>query len=159
MVNRRVKFLRGAAAVLLAAGVTTGVTAVGAGAQQDSVADEAVVELAPITFTDTQARRGEASYGSSCSRCHGADLRGVDGPPLVGEFFEERWADRSASEFLVRMTATMPADSPGSLSSRQYLALVAYIARENGAVASDTALSSDEQILASTGFIEATVEE
>ena len=36
------------------------------------------------SFTEAQATAGRAAYTQSCAECHGPDLGGGFGPPLVG---------------------------------------------------------------------------
>src|SRR5258707_14980083 len=42
-------------------------------------------------YSGTQARRGESLYKSRCASCHGEELRGDSGPPLMGAEFLTAW--------------------------------------------------------------------
>lgn len=139
--------------LLAAACVAGALSAPGAAAQEAGNPAETAAALARLTFTSTEARRGEAIYGASCARCHGAKLDGMDGPPLTGATFEQRYAGKSAAEFLVRLRTTMPADAPGSLSQQQYLGLVAFLAQAHGAEPGDDKMPADEAVLATMSFL------
>lgn len=144
-----------AATGLVFAGLAAGLMAAGAGAEEGDEPTE-VGALAPLTFTDAEARRGQAIYGASCARCHGGELGGMDGPPLIGANFEQRYSNSSAAEFLVRIRTTMPADAPGGLPAQQYLNLVAFLAQANGAEAGEIAIPADEELLATMSFLPVT---
>lgn len=122
---------------------------------QSAVAEDGPGVTAALTFNETDARRGQAAYSSSCARCHGDQLGGMDGPPLTGADFAAGWAGKSAADFLNRLRGTMPADSPGSLAPQQYLGLVAFLARSNGAEPGRTKMPSDDEALATMSFLPA----
>jgi mono/diheme cytochrome c family protein len=81
-------------------------------------------------YTDAQAARGEAVYSMQCSRCHRDDLSGADGV-LIGSRFMQEWSEDSLGSFYKTLRQTMPANAPGSLSERDYLAIVAYVLQKN----------------------------
>jgi mono/diheme cytochrome c family protein len=135
-----------ALAVVLAA------TSFFAGPVQIALAQDA--KLAPITFTDEQARRGQAQFGSSgCGSCHGGNLQGLDGgPPLVGDQIKTDQFGGSVADLYNFILTNMPADNPGSLKPAQVAPLVAFIASKNGFAASDTPLPDDPAEMAKLGF-------
>jgi hypothetical protein len=81
-------------------------------------------------FTKAQAARGDELYAANCARCHeGAD---VDGPPLAGDPFIDRWREDVLAALLTFMRTKMPQDSPGKLSEPQYVDILAHLLDANG---------------------------
>jgi alcohol dehydrogenase (cytochrome c) len=95
------------------------------------------------TFTSEQANGGALVYQQNCAACHGAKLQGAAGPTLVGSGFMHRWAsgERSVGDFHALIKSTMPLQSPESLSTKQYIDVVAYLLSQNGYHPGDTALT------------------
>ena len=92
-----------------------------AAAQQATVLDG--------VFTAAQAERGAGVYAIHCAACHdGAD---VDGPPLTGAPFIDRWREDTVGSLFDFLKTEMPQRAPGSLSEAEYLAIVAHLLREN----------------------------
>ena len=80
-------------------------------------------------FTAAQAERGAAVYFARCSACHeGAD---VDGPPLTGAPFLDRWREDTLDGLFEFIKTEMPQSTPGSLSDAAYLDIVAHLLHEN----------------------------
>ena len=80
-------------------------------------------------FTAQQAERGSAIYDAHCAQCHeGPD---VDGPPLAGRPFIDRWREDALAGLFDFMKTQMPQQAPGSLSDADYLAIVAHLLRQN----------------------------
>src|SRR4051812_45300858 len=70
-------------------------------------------------FTAAQADRGDAVYNEKCATCHeGAD---VDGPPLTGMPFVDRWREDTLDGLFEFITTRMPQTAPGSLPESTYL--------------------------------------
>lgn len=93
-------------------------------------------------YTDSQALRGKQWFDASCLHCHAVkDMTSPD--------FRVRWSGRSALELFVRIRETMPEDEPGTLSSRTYTDIVAYLMQLNGLVAGVQPLTADSTVLAS----------
>ena len=79
-------------------------------------------------FNAEQAKRGEASAGRNCAKCHSADLAGgQDGPALVGADVVQAWNGMTVAELFDRVRTTMPADAPRSLSAQETTDVVAFI--------------------------------
>jgi S-disulfanyl-L-cysteine oxidoreductase SoxD len=85
-------------------------------------------------YSTDQAQHGGQQYRESCASCHREDLSG-DGvtPGLAGEEFIEHWDKTTVEDLFRRIKATMPADHPGSLADADYLGVVAFLLKENGA--------------------------
>jgi cytochrome c len=106
-------------------------------------------------YTETQARRGEQTYGSNCSYCHRDDLSGGffdDGngraPALAGarafdSSFAERWQDASIGEMLAAIAGTMPKQQPASLTLQAYVDILAYLLSKNAVPAGSRELSTN----------------
>lgn len=83
-------------------------------------------------YSKEQALRGQATYRESCAKCHGDSLGGGEaGPPLTGEDFLHIWNGKTAGDLFAAIRKTMPSEDPGSLSTREYSDVVAYIFSAN----------------------------
>jgi len=112
-----------AAACLAAAACLVSITA---GAQ-------ALFDTGRIEFTQAQAARGETAYRESCASCHGPNLDdGQFGPPVKGAAFKAHWHDQSPDALWSLITKRMPPASPGTLGTRTYTDIDAYLLQENG---------------------------
>jgi mono/diheme cytochrome c family protein len=103
----------------------------------------AVVSVPPTVagsegvYTAEQAGRGQNVYVSKCSECHDG---GIMGPELWGRDFMSAWDGKNVRSLFDAVKGTMPADTPGSLSERDALDVVAYILQENGQPAGESPL-------------------
>ena len=80
-------------------------------------------------YTAAQADRGADVYDLHCAGCHdGAD---VDGPPLTGSPFVDRWREDNVASLFDFIRTEMPQRQPGSLTEAQYLDIVAHLLHEN----------------------------
>ncbi len=92
-------------------------------------------------YTEAQAKRGETEYGMNCARCHeGAD---VDGPPLMGDPFIDRWREDRLSSLFTFMRTQMPRDTPGKLAEGSYRDILAFLLQVNGYAAGASELTAD----------------
>lgn len=80
---------------------------------------------APASAQESSANRGQTLFQSECARCH------------VQAEIEMRlrndWLGEPADELFETIKATMPAETPGSLSDAQYVDLTAYVLSMGGA--------------------------
>jgi mono/diheme cytochrome c family protein len=83
-------------------------------------------------FTVEQAARGKLVYDEHCVACHQADY-------YVQKLLV--WQGASVGELFGALSATMPSANPGSLSSAQYLDVLAYIFSVTGSPAGDRELA------------------
>ena len=72
-------------------------------------------------YTAAQAERGRAVYDTRCGRCHGADLRGVNGSALAGDAFMLHWEGRTIERLFRKIRDTMPPEAAGALMEREAL--------------------------------------
>ena len=84
-------------------------------------------------YSGAQVENGEAIYLDRCSGCHQPDLSGgEDAPELAGSQFGGTWNDRTLGELLERLQRSMPQDEPGSLTTTDYVQLIAFLLDRNG---------------------------
>ena len=84
------------------------------------------------TYTNEQASRGTAVYSQYCAVCHGANLQGEAGTPLMGRTFLQAYGAGTAAQLYDFLSRQMPLNAPGSLSPSQYLDVTAFILERNG---------------------------
>jgi alcohol dehydrogenase (cytochrome c) len=82
-------------------------------------------------YSATQAAQGAAVFKQKCAVCHGANLQGGAGPALVGNQFFLRYRGKPLSALWSTIHDQMPLNAPGTLSSAQSLAIVAYVLQQN----------------------------
>jgi len=127
-------------AVAIVFGVCAGAT-VTSNAQAPT---EAKTTVGAGVYTEEQGKRGEVFANKLCVSCHGPDLSGGEaGPSLVGLEFLGNWNALSLADFFDRVQATMPADSPGSLTPQQTIDVAAYVLKLNKFPAGQTELPTD----------------
>ncbi|MSO45752.1 MAG: c-type cytochrome [Acidobacteria bacterium] len=81
-------------------------------------------------YTADQARRGQAVYTENCAACHGDDLAGSQAyPALTGNGFVGGWGN--VGEVFEKISMTMPATAPGSLTPAQNTEVLAFVLRQN----------------------------
>ncbi|MCH7823372.1 MAG: PQQ-binding-like beta-propeller repeat protein [Acidobacteria bacterium] len=104
------------------------------------------------SYTETQARAGEAAYQRYCAACHRADLSGSQaGPALVGPEFMSGWATRSVGELLELTGATMPPAGAGILSRSGIANVIAYVLEANGVPAGGRPLGAADTSMIGAG--------
>ncbi len=84
-------------------------------------------------YTQTQADRGRVFYLTFCSNCHGGDLSGREGPPLVGDAFKKRSEGRSFDDLVAqiqRMQISLTTSSHLDLDTS--VDVLAFILSKNG---------------------------
>jgi alcohol dehydrogenase (cytochrome c) len=111
---------------------------------QQTAAAQDTVASGGASYTAGQAQQGEEVYQGACAQCHRPDLGGDgDAPPLIGPGFQSSRGSRPAVVLAGFIRATMPPGGQGSLTEDEYLALTAYLMRENGIEPGATELSFD----------------
>ena len=83
-------------------------------------------------FTEDQVAQGRLDYSQHCATCHGAQLQNGGAPPLIGEFFKDRWNSRPVGGFYDYVHQTMPLGDAASLAPGVYVDIVAFILAQNG---------------------------
>ena len=88
-------------------------------------------------FTAPQAQRGKAVYEADCLSCHPAS------------FYEAQlglWQGATVDELFEALSATMPAENPGSLPTSDYLDVLAYILSITGSPSGDAELTLESMV-------------
>jgi len=122
--------------------------AIGAAAQEEAPAKRSVWDG---VYSEDQARRGETQYGRNCESCHGTDLAGNqinEVPSLAWEGFLTQWNDRTVKDLFDTVKRAMPKDKPGSLNTRAYIDLIAYLLQANKFPSGSRELSLNTDALA-----------
>src|SRR6516225_7564788 len=104
---------------------------------------------ARVPFTQAQASTGSQVYTQKCASCHGARLDDGAAPPLSGARFLQKWtaAGRTVSDLFFIIQSTMPKNEGGTLSSSEYVSVLAHVLARNGYTAGDRELSADRDAL------------
>jgi alcohol dehydrogenase (cytochrome c) len=93
-------------------------------------------------YTQAQATQGQSVYAAHCAQCHAATLQGQAGPALVGASFRRQLSgSKNATMLYGFISKQMPADKPGSLDAKSYLAVTAFLLSRNGYPSGDRALT------------------
>jgi mono/diheme cytochrome c family protein len=103
-------------------------------------------------YSAAQAQRGQAIFKDKCVPCHGPELAGDVGPPLVGEDFESDWNYLSLAELLKKIQTTMPQNAPGTLTREQATDVLSFVLRSGKYPSGGTELSSNEAALKTIGW-------
>ena len=93
-------------------------------------------------YTNAQAAGGATVYTQYCAVCHGANLQGEAGTPLMGRTFSQAYGAGTAAQLYDFISRQMPLNAPGSLSQTQYLDVTAFILERNGLPPGETPLST-----------------
>src|SRR2546425_6574237 len=89
---------------------------------------------AGVPFTQAQAAAGSRVYTQKCASCHGARLDDGVAPPLTGAKFLETWTapGRSLDDLFYIIRSTMPKNEAGTLTSSDYVSVLAYMVERHG---------------------------
>ncbi|TKC87312.1 transporter substrate-binding domain-containing protein [Trinickia terrae] len=116
----------------------------GAPARGGFIKVDASVDADAPSFDRAQVKHGKSLYSSSCAKCHGADLKGLNAPALSGPAF----APTANSHLTIGgvfgyMATNMPADRPGKLKDQDYADIMAFLLYSNGYTAGSVKLTAD----------------
>lgn len=102
-----------------------------------AAAAEPAAAAAPAAyFTQEQATRGRNVFRSVCSECHYTT-------EFSSDDFRYSWRRRTADDLHSYIVDAMPEDAPGSLSSQEYLDVMAYILDLNDYPTGSTELNAE----------------
>ena len=110
------------------------------GREEASASPPAVPSALDGVFTAEQAARGARTFREACAACH-------DPGEFSGGRFRMGWGGRSVGELYETVSTLMPEADPGSLSPREYAAVVAYLLQLNDYPAGEAALPADRRAL------------
>ena len=92
--------------------------------------------LPPALYTEGQAAVGSIAYYQNCAMCHGPLLDGPAGgypaPALRGPEFADPGYHFHLADIFKTLAMQMPAAKPGSLSPQVYVAIMAFLLKQNG---------------------------
>jgi cytochrome c len=110
---------------------------------------------APANFSE-QVARGQTVYGAKCAGCHGDGGEGKagGGPPVVGldkgalplkaAAGSKRTTEfKTVADIADYVVKTMPPNAPGSLSTEDYFAVLAFDLKANGIDLGDKKLDAE----------------
>jgi mono/diheme cytochrome c family protein len=112
-----------------------------AASARQSVADSTRSTRSGV-YTADQAVRGKQLYAMHCVSCHTAVTH-------TGPEFAAKWEGRPFRDLFSYVRESMPKSEPGSLSSREYAAVLAYMLEMNGLPAGPLELPADPDALTS----------
>jgi cytochrome c len=104
-------------------------------------------------YTDAQATRIASFYSQKCSRCHDEEMTGKDGPPIIGQSFNNHWNGQTLDRLFEKIRTGMPEDEQGTLTPQQAADLVALILSAAEMPPGDTELKPDAVALKDIKFI------
>ncbi len=84
-----------------------------------------------LTF-DAQVTRGQQVFTQRCAGCHGPNGEGITAPALIGSKQALATYGKNAGDILNFAKTFMPANAPGSLPDADYVAVVAFVLKQNG---------------------------
>jgi hypothetical protein len=104
-------------------------------------------------YTEEQAKRGEATYSTACSSCHGGQLEG-DGfaPALTGPEFMANWTGTTVGDLFERIRVSMPPGQETSVSSKDKVDIVGFLLKSNQFPAGETELAGETSALKQIKF-------
>ncbi len=106
-----------------------------------------------VSFSAEQVTFGAQIYAGACAVCHGAVLEGSHDVPDLGNYFTVRWANTPLDQLAVYISRAMPLMAPGTLSTQQTAALIAFLLHQNDvSSAGNTPLPADAAQLARFRF-------
>jgi mono/diheme cytochrome c family protein len=114
--------------LLLVAGLSGSLSHLTARAQ----APQATKSASDGVYTAAQAERGQAAVETHCTECHGDNLRGNEGPALVGNSFLQKWEGEGLGRLFEKIRDSMPKDSVSALSTDEKVDVIAYLLQANG---------------------------
>lgn len=85
-----------------------------------------------VTFTDSQAVRGQALYDKKCGSCHGNQLDNGTAAALAGGKFMAKWAGKSVDDLFYITKTQMPYGAGGTMKDQEYIDVVAFMLKANG---------------------------
>lgn len=86
-------------------------------------------DAVPKLYTEQQADAGKAIYMGACASCHGDKLQGNSAPASGGKalLHKAQKLGWSVGDMRMLVVTSMPLNNPGSLSSKQYADVLAFL--------------------------------
>ena len=92
------------------------------------------------TVSEVQVQRGAAAFRTVCSTCHTAKQ-------FVSPEFARTWSEKPVFDLFEQLRSTMPQDNPGKLTRQQYIDVITYLFKSNGAASGDQEIAADDDAL------------
>ena len=92
------------------------------------------------TVSEVQVQRGQAAFRTVCSTCHTVQQ-------FVSSEFARTWSEKPVFDLFEQLRSTMPQDNPGKLTRQQYIDIVTYLLKSNGAASGDQEIAPDDDAL------------
>lgn len=96
-------------------------------------------------YAAAQAERGKGTFQAKCTACHESNQ-------FASRDFISGWTKEPLSSLYEMISATMPADSPGSLSEQEYADVIALMLQLNGVKAGDAELKGSKDVMSAIRF-------
>ena len=139
---------------MLAAALCLSAAVGGTAIEQSAFAQTAASTTMSGVYTEAQAARGQATFASECSPCHGQTAQGNgEAPALTGAEFTADWVGLTLGDLFDRIRTTMPQDQPGKLTRDQYADITAFLLKINGYPAGQKDLDKRSEYLKAIGFV------
>lgn len=92
------------------------------------------VSAVNVNTTAVLAERGQALFATVCAACHGERGQGLLAPAVIGDHASFSRFGETARGYYDFVSANMPQNAPGSLSTDEYLAVTAYLLVQNNLI-------------------------
>jgi len=123
----------------LASAVVVALSAATASRLEAQVDSTKTDSTAKTIVDQEQAVRGMSVFTKTCVECHTkSDITGTD--------FKIKWHGRPVYDLFDVIRTTMPDDKPGSMPQDQYIDVIAYLLRINGAASGGAVLVSTDTV-------------
>lgn len=78
-----------------------------------------VATVPALAAEAVDSKEGAKGYQENCASCHGSDLGGRFGPPLIGKNFHDKWIAVPSEALLDYTKSKMPPANPGGLADER----------------------------------------
>ncbi len=109
-------------------------------AAAQSTAPDSMRSTRTGVYNEAQAARGREIYALNCMSCHTPASH-------AGPEFVAKWDGRLFWDLFQYVRESMPKSEPGSLTTREYLSVLAYLLKMNGLPAGSDELPADSTAL------------
>jgi mono/diheme cytochrome c family protein len=92
------------------------------------------------TVSEAQAQRGEIAFKANCANCH--TVKQFTTPDFV-----KTWNERPVFDLFEQLRVNMPQDNPGKLTRQQYIDVVTYLLKSNGAASGEQEMSAEDDAM------------
>jgi mono/diheme cytochrome c family protein len=130
-------------AILVSLCILVGLCSCSSAAPGNTTSPATTTSTANGTTFGSLADSGKNVFAAKCSSCHGTNGEGGRAPAVIGSG-ASLGKYQSASQLLSKISTTMPANSPGSLSHQDYLNVLSYLLVQNNYVSNNTEFNESQ---------------